>query len=290
LSRLKKRMMIAELSKEYSVSLLCELIGMSRSTYYYHEREAEDDELLCEAIEKIIANKPYYGYRRVTQQLKRQGHEIGETRVRRLQKELEHCCRVGKATFSTTDSRHNHPRFPNLIRELDISHINEVWVADITYIRMGKRFVYLAVILDAYSRAIRGWQLGFRVDTQLAIQALKMALANHPAPEYHHSDQGAQYATPKYLDILPRSTRISMSAIGRPTENGIVERFIRTFKEEHIDYTEYNSFSDAIEQIKYWLEIEYMTGRIHSALGYLTPAEFEDQLLFVQSDPLLLDG
>ena len=152
-------------------------------------------------------------------------------------------------------------------------------MADITYIRLGRRFIYLAVILDAYSRAIRGWHLSLSLDKQLSIKALQMALAHHPAPQYHHSDQGGQYASPKYTDLLPETTRISMSAVGRPMENGIVERFIRTFKEEHIDYTEYKDFADAYSQIAYWLEVEYMTERIHSALDYLTPAEFEDQLV-----------
>jgi putative transposase len=282
--------MIAELSQEYPVSLLCGLLGLSRSTYYHHRQEAADDDLLRDEIEKIIAGKPYYGYRRVTRQLKREGHKVGETRIRRMLKELEHTSNTGRVAFSTTDSRHDHPRYPNLIQELHISHINQVWVADITYIRLGKRFIYLAVILDAYSRAVRGWHLDFRIDKQLTKQALRMGLSNHPAPEYHHSDQGVQYATPKYLGLLPKTTKISMSSAGRPMENGIVERFIRTFKEEHIDYTEYSNFADAVDQIKFWLEVEYMIGRMHSALGYLTPAEFEEKSLFLKSDPLLLDG
>jgi transposase InsO family protein len=242
------------------------------------QEKAGDEELLS-AIEKIIMKKPYYGYRRVTHQLKRAGHKVGETRVRRLLKKLEHSCQVRKVRVSTTDSRHEHRRYPNRIKDLEISHVNQVWVADITYIRLGRRFIYLAVILDACSRGIRGWHLSHSLDKQLSITALKMALAHHPAPDFHHSDQGVQYATPKYTDLLPDTTQISMSAVGRPMENGIVERFMRTFKEEHIDYTEYDNFADAVEQIAYWLEIEYMTERIHSALDYLTPAEFESQLV-----------
>jgi putative transposase len=169
-----------------------------------------------------------------------------------------------------------------LIKGLKIVRLNQVWVADITYIRLGKRFIYLAVILDAYSRGIRGWHLSLSLDRQLSIEALRMALANHAAPEIHHSDQGGQYASPHYTNLLPENVQISMAAVGRPTENGIVERFIRTFKEEHIDYTEYSDFDDAYSQIAYWLEIEYMTERIHSSLDYLTPAEFEGRL--VQAD------
>lgn len=270
--------------------MLCDVFSLPRSTYYYQPRKKASDLELRGEIEKIIASKPYYGYRRVTHQLKRAGYEVGETRVRRLLMELDHTCQVGKLCFSTTDSRHGYPRYPNRIKELKITHINQVWVADITYIRLGRQFIYLAVILDACSRAIRGWHLSYSIDKQLTIQALKMALANHPAPQYHHSDQGGQYASPKYTDLLSGTTLISMSAPGRPMENGIVERFMRTLKEEHIDYTEYSDFTDAFEQISSWLEVEYMTERIHSALDYLTPAEFEDRLCIFQSDPLLFDA
>lgn len=148
-------------------------------------------------------------------------------------------------------------------------------MADITYIRLGRRFIYLAIILDAFSRGIRGWHLCHTLEKSLTIAALKMALKNHPAPEIHHSDQGGQYATPKYTALFAERTKISMSASGRPTENGIVERFMRTIKEEHIDYTEYDDFDDAVSQIAHWLEVEYMAERIHSALDYLTPVEFE---------------
>jgi transposase InsO family protein len=274
-----KRVMIKELGQDYPIKMLCDVLDLPRSTYYYQRQEKPGDQELLSAIEEIIMKRPYYGYRRVTHQLKRKGYQVGETRVRRLLKELEHSCQVGKARISTTDSRHDLPRYPNLIKEMEIAHINQVWVADITYIRLGRRFLYLAVILDAYSRGLRGWHLSHSLDKRLTQTALQMALAAHPAPKIHHSDQGGQYASPKYTSLLPEITQISMSAVGRPMENGIVERFIRTFKEEHIDYTEYTDFVDALEQIAYWLEVEYMTERIHSALDYLTPAEFEDQLV-----------
>lgn len=271
--------MVTEMSRDYPVKVLCNLLDLPRSSYYRQPHKKAGDQEMLAVIEKIIMKKPYYGYRRVTHQLKRKGHEVGETRVRRLLGELEHSCQVGKLRISTTDSRHEHRRYPNLIKDLEITRVNQVWVADITYIRLGRRFIYLAVILDAYSRGIRGWHLSHSLDKQLTITALKMALAHHPAPEIHHSDQGMQYATPKYTDLLSDTTRISMSAVGRPMENGVVERFMRTFKEEHIDYTEYSDDVDAVDQIAYWLEIEYMTERIHSALDYLTPAEFESQLV-----------
>ena len=278
--------MISELSTDYPVKPLCETLGLPRSTYYHTPQEKADDKELKGKIEKIIVKRPYYGYRRVTQQLKRQRTEIGETRVRRLLKELNHSCQVGKMTVKTTDSQHRLPRYPNLIKKLEITHVNQVWVADITYIRYGRKFVYLAVILDAFSRGIRGWKLSHRVDKHLTSAALKMALASHPAPEIHHSDQGKQYAAKDDQKLLPGSTLISMAAKGRPMDNGIVERFIRSFKEEHIDYTEYTDFADAVRQIAFWLEIEYMTERIHSALDYLTPEEFEGQLVQASLSPL----
>lgn len=282
--------MIAELDQEYPVQLVCEVLDCARSTYYYEGQEKAGDEPLLTEIETIIMRRPYYGYRRVTQQLKRAGFVVGETRVRRLLKQLEHTCKVGKVRIATTDSHHDLPRYPNRIKGLEIMHINQIWVADITYIRLGRRFIYLAVILDAYSRGIRGWHLSRSLDKNLTITALEMALANHPAPEIHHSDQGGQYATPKYTSRFPETTQISMSARGRPMENSIVERFMRTFKEEHIDYTESRNFADAIEQSADWLEVEYMTERIHSALAYLTPAEFETQVAFPRPDPILINA
>jgi putative transposase len=290
MSRADKRAIVAELREEYPVQSLCEVLSLPRSTFYHQQKDKIGDGELLDAIEEIIMRKPYYGYRRVTQQLKRNGHVVGETRVRRLLKALAHSCKVGKVRISTTDSQHDLPRYPNQIKELEITHINQVWVADITYIRLGWQFIYLAVILDAYSRGIRGWHLDRSLDKRLTISALEMALANHPAPEFHHSDQGGQYATPKYTGLFPETTQISMSAVGCPMENGIVERFMRTFKEEHIDYTEYRNFPDAIAQIACWMEVEYMTERIHSALDYLTPAEFESLATLEEANPLLINA
>jgi putative transposase len=270
-----KRTIVAELSKAYPVTQACEALGLARSSYYLEKQEKTEDEELLKAIEKIIMRWPYYGYRRISKQLKRDGHHVGETRVRRLLDVIAHSAKVGKVRIATTDSKHSHPRYPNLIKTLEITKVNQVWVADITYIRLGRRFIYLAIILDAFSRGIRGWHLGYSLEKSLTIAALEMALKNHSAPEIHHSDQGGQYATPRYTQLFPETTKISMSAVGKPTENGIAERFMRTIKEEHIDYTEYDDFNDAVSQIAHWLDMEYMTERIHSALDYLTPVEFE---------------
>ena len=275
------------MAADYPISLLCEVLDVPRSTTYYQPQGRVDDARYREAIEQVLMQRPFYGYRRVTAQLKREGCSIGETRVRRLLKELNYTASVGRVRVTTTDSRHNHPRFPNHIKNLVVVRPNQVWVADITYIRLGRQFIYLAVVLDAFTRALRGWCLSRSLESELLTQeALKMALAQHPAPDIHHSDQGKQYAAQAYRDLLPEHTQVSMSATGTPTDNALVERFIRTLKEEHIDYTEYTSLTDASQQLAHWLEVEYMTRRIHSALGYLTPAEFEAS--FVQHSQTLL--
>lgn len=266
--------MIDHLKTDYPVAVVCRTMGVSRSSYYAIPAVKEHDGVLLSAIDQVLLKFPFYGYRKVTQELKRMGLLVGETRARRLLKQIEHHGSMGKAPIPASRSQPEYPHYPNLIKHLRIDHLNQVWVADITYIRFGRKFIYLAVILDAFSRGIRGWKLGRSMDKHLTIDALELALATYPAPEFHHSDQGGQYATPEYTKLLPE-TQISMSAKGRPTENGIVERFMRTFKEEHIIYTEYISFEDAVEQTQHWLEDEYMTERIHSSLAYLTPFEFE---------------
>ena len=281
--------MITRLANDYPVNVVCELLGCSRSTYYYQPAVNSAGGAMIEVIEHILMRWPFYGYRRVTAQLKRAGHNVGETLVRRLLKQLGHSCSVGRVRVVTTNSDHDLPRYPNLFKALKITHPNQAWVADITYIRLRRRFIYLAVILDAYTRSLRGWHLSRSLEQGLTVSALRMALARHPAPKTHHSDQGSQYAAAAYTDLLLASAiQISMAAAGQPTENGLVERFIRTLKEEHVDYTEYENFADAFKQLAHWLEVEYMTERIHSALGYLTPTEFEVAVGINQPNPLLI--
>ena len=280
--------MIRALSSDYPIRLLCQVLDVPRSTVYYEPVVNPQEAAIVAAIEPILMRWPFYGYRRVTAQLKREGQAVGETRVRRLLRQMDHSCSVGRVAVTTTNNQHDLPRYLNLVKGLEITRPNQVWVADITYIRLRRRFIYLAVILDACTRALRGWHLSHSLEKDLTITALQMALARHPAPDIHHSDQGSQYATPDYTDLLPETTRISMAAVGQPTENGLAERFIRTLKEEHLDYSDYRDFDDALEQLAHWLEIEYMIERIHSALGYLTPAEFEAATTTRQRDSLLL--
>lgn len=267
--------MIRALRSDYPVTLLSDLLDYPRSSFYYQPQPCPEDLALVEAIEDILMRWPFYGYRRVLHQLKREW-DVGETRVRRLLKWLGATRQVGRVRIQTTDSQHDHQRYPNRIKGVQPTAPNQIWVADLTYIRLSREFIYLAVVLDAFSRAVRGWQVSQYLTCEaLTLPALKMAL-NHGSPAIFHSDQGKQYAASCHLDSLrDRGVQISMADKGKPAQNGLVERFIRTVKEEHVDYTEYTNVQNAIRQLKQWLEIEYMTERIHSSLGYLTPAEFE---------------
>jgi transposase InsO family protein len=266
--------MIAELSTSFPVDLLCTALDCPRSSYYYRVAPATDAALIT-AIEQIVIRWPRYGYRRVTAQLRREGWTVNSKVVRRLMHELGVQRRMGQVRLHTTDSTHGLPRYPNLVRDLVASYPDHIWVADITYIRLGTGFVYLAVILDVFTRAVRGWHLGRNLGHELALTALQMALQSH-VPQIHHSDQGVQYAARGYVAVLQeRAVQISMADVGQPTQNAYAERFMRTFKEEHVDYADYRDVSDARTQMGYWLEVEYMQERIHSALAYATPAEFE---------------
>lgn len=177
---------------------------------------------------------------------------------------------------ATTDSGHAHARFPNAIAGLTASYPNHIWVADITYLRYGRQFVYLAVILDLYTRAVRGWQLEEIMSCQkLTLPALEMALRTG-SPAYFHSDQGRQYAATDHVQLLAKAnTVVSMSDAGQPTQNAFVERFIKTLKYEHVLYAEYDSYADMRQQIKHFLEVEYNRERPHSALNYMTPLQFQ---------------
>jgi transposase InsO family protein len=266
--------MIQSLSGEVPIQRLCQVFDCPRSTYYYQSVRADERPLLT-AIEQVLMRRPWFGYRRVLAQLRRQGLQVGETVVRRLLKSLGGSRSVGQVRVQTTDSQHSYTRYPNLIRGMALRQPNQVWVADITYIRLGMRFIYLAVILDAYSRAVRGWALSRSLSQDLTLSALRMALAK-AKPFIFHSDQGSQYAAWLHTDLLQEAhVRISMSDKAKPTQNGIAERFMRTLKEEHVDYADYADFPAAMRQIADWLEVEYNTRRIHSALDYATPAEFE---------------
>jgi transposase InsO family protein len=233
-------------------------------------------------IQAVLAEWPTYGYRRVVAQLRREGHLVNSKRVRRVMQAYGLTRTAPKRRIRTTNSQHPFGRYPNLVAGLEISKPNQVWVADITYIRLGDGFVYLAILMDVFTRLIRGWQLSRALDQHLTLNALQTAL-RQGAPEIHHSDQGVQYAATAYVDQLHRSgVSISMAAIGQPEENGYAERLMRTIKEEEVDLSEYRSFREAHQQIGQFLSQVYSQKRIHSALGYLTPAEFEQRWVEAQ--------
>jgi putative transposase len=264
------------LADDYSVSLLCALLGCSRSSYYYQPKPQNETEVKS-AIEEVVAEWPTYGYRRVTKQLQRQGWDINKKRVHRLMRKMGLLLKTKRKARKTTNSEHDFPRYPNRVQDLEIVHPDQVWVSDITYIRLRDEFVYLAVIMDVFTRSIRGWHLGRSLDQTLTLIALDRALASH-TPKIHHSDQGIQYAAATYIQMLQAvDADISMAEIGEAWQNGYAERLIRTIKEEEVDLSDYECYIDAVSQLARFLNDVYMHKRIHSSLGYLTPAEFEQQ-------------
>ena len=262
--------------ESYPVAAACELLKLPRSSYYYQPVQTDESELE-EKIEEIAVQFPTYGTRRITHQLRRSpyGLRVNRKRVRRIMAKKKLLLPVKGRKYRTTDSQHAYPRYPNLVKDLEISHPEHVWVSDITYIRLLQGFVYLAIIMDVFTRAIRGWCLSRVLDQELTLIALRAALDTR-TPEIHHSDQGVQYAAYAYTDLLSsHKVQISMAAVGKAEENGYAERFMRTIKEEEVDLSDYTDFADAHDQIGLFINKVYMTKRIHSSLGYLTPFEFE---------------
>ncbi len=262
----------------YPIRTLCQLLGVPRSSVYYKAQAVPDAEAMFKAALLDLAGEwPTYGYRRLTAMMRRLGWPVNCKRVRRWMDELGINGAPPKRTRRTTNSKHAFPRYPNLVQELEITRPDQVWVADITYIRLRHDFVYLAVLMDVFTRTIRGWHLGRDLDQGLTLAALERALLV-AVPEIHHSDQGVQYAATAYVERLQElHVTLSMATIGEPRENGYAERLMRTIKEEEVYLSDYQDFADALRQITRFLDDVYNVKRIHSALGYLTPKEFEDQ-------------
>jgi putative transposase len=264
------------LSDDCAVSLLCDLLGCSRSSYYYQPKLRDETEVKS-AMESVAAEWPTYGYRRVTKQLHRQEWLVNKKRIQRLMGEMGLQVKIKRKARKTTNSEHDFPRYPNLVQDLESVRPDQVWVSDITYIRLRYEFVYLAVIMDVFTRSIRGWHLGRGLDQSLTLIALDRALAEH-APEIHHSDQGIQYAATAYIQMLRAvNVEISMAESGEAWQNGYAERLIRTIKEEEVDLSDYEDYNDAVSQLGRFLNDAYMHKCIHSSLGYLTPTEFEER-------------
>jgi putative transposase len=257
------------------------MTGLSRASYYRGQRLLPRDPVemeLRDAMQRIVVDFPSYGYRRITAELQRDGFQVNHKRVLRLMREDNLLCLRHKAFVVTTDSCHNLPVYPNLAAGLTPAAINQLWVADITYIRLREEFVYLAVILDAYSRRVIGWSLGRTLEAGLAVSALRMALrVRQPGSGLvHHSDRGVQYASHEYTNVLKdHKIRISMSRRGNPYDNAACESFMKTLKYEEVYRTDYRNFAEAFASMSTFLEVVYNQRRLHSALGYVPPAEFE---------------
>lgn len=266
---------------ELSIVQLCDLLQVNRSWYYARPTElavTPADLDLRDAVEQLILDFPGYGYRRVTAALHRAGWQLNHKRVQRLMREESLLCQLHRQFVPTTDSRHPYGTYANLAKGLEVQAPDVLWVADITYIRLPTNFVYLAAILDTYSRKCIGWQLSRRIDTQLALDALEMALSTRQVRPglIHHSDRGVQYASSAYVErLLAVQARISMSAKGNPYDNAKAESFFKTLKYEEVYLKQYQTFEEAQANIGQFIEDLYNTKRLHSSLGYVPPTEFE---------------
>src|SRR5262249_4714815 len=266
------------------ITRLCKAADVSRAGYYRFLKPAEESGAemeLRDAIQRIALEKPTYGYRRITAQLRRDGWIVNSKRVLRMSGQDNLLCLRRRSFVRTTDSDHGLPVYPNLAKGLVLTGINQLWVADITYIRLMCEFVYLAVILDAFSRRVIGWALGRTLETDLTVEALSKAIGRGRVEPglVHHSDRGIQYASKAYTEMLSaQGIRISMSRRGNPYDNAKAESFMKTLKYEEVYRTEYRDFRDARRQIGQFIESVYNRKRLHSSLGYLSPAEFEQSV------------
>lgn len=258
------------------------MIGLARSSFYYkpghNAAKEEEDGRIAVRIEELALMYPRYGYRRMTEQLGRDGFVANHKRVLRLMREMSLLVRPRKGYVRTTDSKHGLKVYRNYYSGRIFRRINQAWVADITYVRLGSGFCYLAVILDAYSRRVVGWALSRNVDSELAIAALERAIEERDPPRgcIHHSDRGKQYASKEYIKVLRRRKfRISMGRKGNPYDNAQAESFMKTLKAEEVHLAEYVSLADAASRIGEFIEDVYNGKRLHSALGYVPPVEFE---------------
>jgi len=274
------------LATPITLERLCRLALVSRAGFYrWREAPAavDPDLDLRDEIQRIALEFPCYGWPRMTHELNDRGWPVNHKRVYRIMREDNLLClRRRKFVVATTDSNHDRPVYPNLAKGMKVTGINQLWVADITYIRLALEFVYLAVILDGFSRRVIGWALGRTLEDELTKEALRMALGRRsPAPGLvHHSDRGVQYASDDYTDLLKENhITISMSRKGNPYDNAFCESFMKTLKYEEVHRQEYRDLAEARASIEDFLERIYNQRRLHSALGYCAPVKFEQRLL-----------
>ena len=266
------------------------MMGLNSSTFYYRpvvareERERQDTDLR-DQVEQIQTEHPRSGYRTMLHYLQRSGIRVGERKLRRIMKKYDLYARIRRAFVATTDSAHSHRVYPNLLPGRTVMGLNEVWTADLTYIRIGNGFVYLAIVLDLYSRRVIGWHISKRIDGDLAVAALRMAIEQRkPGPGcVHHSDRGVQYLCGDYVELLNQyKFWISNSAKGNPYDNAWTERFMRTLKQEEVYLANYENYLDVVDNLPRFIEDVYNQKRVHSGIDYLTPNELEER---VKKDP-----
>ena len=274
-----------------TIERMVRLAQVSRASYYRFEESArsgsDSDMELRDAIQRIALEWPSYGRRRITHELRRRGWKVNPKRVNRLMREDNLLCVRKRKFVVTTDSNHGKKVYPNLARQMMLTNVDQLWVADITYIRLREEFVFLAVILDAYSRRVIGWALDRTIEDDLTLRALRMALVQRVIEPglVHHSDRGSQYASGEYTDLLKENgIEISMSRKGSPWDNAACESFMKTLKYEEVHRNEYRDLNEARSTIRTFLEKIYNQKRLHSAIGYVPPAEFEANLLTQQKE------
>jgi putative transposase len=274
---------------------MCELSGVSRASFYRgweQKAPSEAETALRDAIQRMALAHRDHGYRRITPLIQRAGFVVGQEKVRRILRN-DNLLAVRRRKFVvTSDSNHRFRIHPNLAESLELTAVNQLWVADLTYIRLRREFVFLAIVLDAFSRKAIGWQLGRTLETRLPLAALEAAIAGRQPPSglVHHSDRGTQYASNEYVKRLEAcGAHLSMSRPARPWENGKCESFIKTLKREEIDARRYSSFHQLQQHLEEFIEQIYNKVRLHSALGYRSPEEFEEaQTPRVQWSPAAL--
>ena len=265
----------------FSITEACRAAELSRTGFYrrYEEDQPQQADVeLRDTIQKIVLENRFYGYRRVTAVLNQQGRTVNHKRVLRLMKSDNLLALRKKRYVLTTDSHHPFAIYPNLVPRLVVNGINQLWVADITYIRLRETFLYLAVILDAFSRKAVGWALGDTLEASLAVAALKRALADRAIESgmVHHSDRGVQYASHDYVALLESNGfLISMSRTGNPYDNAKAESFMKTLKCEEVYLHKYRDREEVRSSVAHFIDEVYNGRRLHSALGYLPPAIFE---------------
>jgi transposase InsO family protein len=265
---------VSRLSPEFGLALVCRVLGVARSTANYKSIvPVEDLAPLKQTILSLLRKHRRFGIRRMFHLLIRNGNHVSRSRVRECFVQLGILRKQRSTKARTTDSRHLYHRYENLVKDLEIVHPEQVWVADVTYLKINGRFAYLGLLMDVYTRYIVGWCISWHNDANLTLTALRAGLYLGRSPLYHHSDQGSNYACKEYERVLlARGISISMAAVGKPEENGYAERLNRTVKEEEIYFTDYVSLREAQQSIGGFIK-RYNTDRIHSSLSYKTPSE-----------------